>query len=139
MGIKNLHSFLRNNCPQIYKTVYLSEYAYQKVAIDISLYMFKYKTIFGDLWLDAFIKLIACLRKNEIHCVFIYDTGAPPEKISEREERANKKKKLIDKIQNIENDIEKYFQTGDISELIQNIYSKQTTHKIKTTINPFPK
>ena len=82
MGIKNLHSFLRSKCPEIYKTMHLSEYAYKKIAIDISLYMFKYKTIFGDKWLDAFLKLVACLRKNEIHCVFIYDNGAPPEKMS---------------------------------------------------------
>ena len=101
MGIKNLHSFLRSKCPEIYETVHLSEFSYRKIAIDISLYMFKYKTIFGNEWLDAFIKLIACLRKNEIHCVFIYDNGAPPEKMSEREERANKKQKLIDKIERI--------------------------------------
>ena len=49
MGIKNLHSFLRNNCPHIYKTVYLSEYAYQKVAIDISLYMFNVKKMYTYL------------------------------------------------------------------------------------------
>ena len=130
MGIKNLHSFLRSKCPEIYKTVYLSDYAYQKIAIDISLYMFKYKTIFGDKWLDAFIKLIACLRKNEIHCVFIYDNGAPPEKMSEREERANKKQKLIDKIQNISKNIDEYFRTGKPSELLIKIYYNNQPPKL---------
>ena len=41
MGIKNLHSFLRSKCPEIYETVHLSEFSYRKIAIDISLYMFK--------------------------------------------------------------------------------------------------
>ena len=54
----------------------------KKIAIDISLYMCKYKAIYGDNWLYAFLKLISSLRKNEIHCVFIYDNGAPPEKMS---------------------------------------------------------
>ena len=130
MGIKNLHSFLRSKCPEIYKTMHLSDYAYKKIAIDISLYMFKYKTIFGDKWLDAFLKLVACLRKNEIHCVFIYDNGAPPEKMSEREERANKKQKLIDKINNISNNIDEYFQTGKPSELLLELYSKHKPPKL---------
>lgn len=136
MGIKNLHSFLRSKCPEIYKTVHLSEFSYRKIAIDISLYMFKYKTIFGDKWLDAFIKLIACLRKNEIHCVFIYDNGAPPEKMSEREERANKKQKLIDKIKNISDDIESFFQTGEPTELLMDIYSKHQPTKLTRLLTP---
>ena len=136
MGIKNLHSFLRSKCPEIYKTVHLSEFSYRKIAIDISLYMFKYKTIFGDKWLDAFIKLIACLRKNEIHCVFIYDNGAPPEKMSEREERANKKQKLVDKIKNISSAIDLYFETGEPNEILMEIYSKNQPTKLTRLLTP---
>jgi flap endonuclease-1 len=135
MGIKNLHKFLRNNCPDVYHTIHLSQLAYQKVAIDISLYMFKYKTIFENQWLDAFIKLISCLRKNEIHCVFIYDTGAPPEKMNEREERAARRQKLIDKIQDIENDLDAYFQNGEVSEKIQKIYDRQNAGKLKRLLS----
>ena len=80
MGIKNLHKFLRKHCPEVYTSVHLSNYAFKKVAIDISLYMFKYKTVFGDSWLQAFVNLVACLRKNEIHCLFVYDNGCPIEK-----------------------------------------------------------
>ena len=85
MGIKNLNQFLRKNCPNIYVEKHLSNYAFKKIAIDISLYMFKYKTIFGDNWVDAFINLISCLRRNEIHCVFVYDGKAPPDKEKEQE------------------------------------------------------
>jgi len=65
MGIKSLHKFLRNKCPEIYKTIHLSELAYKKVAVDVSLFMFKYKAISGDKWLHSFINLmsISC-RKN---------------------------------------------------------------------------
>ena len=80
MGISCLHKFLRKNCPEVYQEIHLSKYAFKKIAIDISLYLFKYKTIFGDRWISAFINLVSCMRRNNIHCVFIYDTGSPPEK-----------------------------------------------------------
>ena len=84
MGIKSLNKFLRKNCINIFEEIHISEYAYKKVAIDISLYLYKFKRSCGDTWLSVFLNLICCLRKNEIHCVFIYDNGAPPEKDLEK-------------------------------------------------------
>ena len=105
MGIKNLHKILRKHCEEIYIETHLSNYAFKKIAIDISLYMFKYKTIFRERWLDAFINLVACLRKNEIHCVFVYDNGAPPEKDLEKQTRIDSRNKIRDKIKLIEADV----------------------------------
>jgi hypothetical protein len=79
MGINNLNVFLRKNCPEVFKEIHISEYAYKKVAIDTSLFLCKFKAIAGDRWLESFIRLVSCLRRNEIHCEFIYDTSAPPE------------------------------------------------------------
>ena len=72
MGINNLNVLLRKHCPEIYEEIHISEYAYKKVAIDISLFLCKYKAICGDKWVTAFINLVSCLRRNEIHCVFIW-------------------------------------------------------------------
>ena len=87
MGIKNLNTFLRDICPDIFVPTHLSQFAYKKVAIDISLYMHKYKACCGDRWLSAFINLIASLRRNELHCVFIFDGKAPIEKDREHVKR----------------------------------------------------
>ena len=65
-----------------------------KVSIDTSLFLCKFKAIAGDRWLESFIRLVSCLRRNEIHCVFIYDTSAPPEKNDERAERRKQQEKL---------------------------------------------
>jgi 5'-3' exonuclease len=116
MGINNLHKLLRSKCPQIYEEVHLSKYAFKKIAIDISLYLFKYKTIFGDKWLSAFINLVACMRRNNIHCVFIYDSGAPPEKGAEQAERRETREKLRKKVLDIEQALEDYKENGDISQ-----------------------
>ncbi len=58
-----------------------------KVSVDVSLFLYKYKAIFGDGWMRAFLNLVMALRRNEVHCVFIYDTGCCPEKLAERERR----------------------------------------------------
>lgn len=127
MGIKNLNKFLRNNCPEIYEEIHISEYSFKKVAIDISLYLCKFKTICGDRWLSAFINLIACLRKNEVHCVFIYDTGAPPEKEAERKERAAQRAKLEEKVYKLEEAMEKFHLSGEIDQILIDLYKRRTT------------
>lgn len=118
MGINGLHDLLRKYCEKIYKTKKLSEYSYKKVAIDTTLYLFKYKAVFGDKWLNGFITLIATLRKNDIHCVFIEDGKAPAEKSGERQKRAEQKEKLDKKIFDIENAINKYHTTGEVEEIL---------------------
>lgn len=101
MGIRNLHTFLHKTCPQIYNKVPLTKYAFKKIAIDLSIYMCKYKTTYGPNWLDAFVQLMVTLRKHDIHFVFVYDSKAPPEKDKERKSRSEaraKNKKRIDSI-----------------------------------------
>lgn len=126
MGIHNLNKFLRNNCPNIYEEIHISEYSFKKVAIDISLYLCKFKTICGDKWLSAFLNLISCLRKNEVHCVFIYDSGAPPEKEAERKERLSHRIKLEEKVYKLEEALEKFYLTNELDNLLINTYNKQS-------------
>lgn len=124
MGINNLNTLLRKHCPKIYEEIHISEYAYKKVAIDISLFLCKYKAICGDNWILAFLNLVACLRRNEIHCVFIYDSGAPPEKDDERAERAKQREKNEEKVYELEISLENYYNTGEIDDKLKDFYEK---------------
>jgi flap endonuclease-1 len=125
MGIKSLNKFLRNNCPQIYKQVHISDFAFKKVAIDISLYLCKFKTVCGERWLAAFINLIACLRRNEIHCVFIYDTGYPQEKVAEREERALARQKTELRVCELEDAMEHFYATNEVRQILIDLYKRK--------------
>lgn len=125
MGIKSLNKFLRNNCPTIYQEVHISEYSFKKVAIDTSLYLCKFKSICGDKWLTAFINLISCLRKNEVHCVFIFDTGAPPEKEEERKIRATQKVKQVERVHSLEVALEKFTLSGEIDQILIDLFEKR--------------
>ena len=122
MGIKNLNVFMRKNCPEVYEEIHISEYAYKKVAIDTSLFLCKYKAIYGEKWLVAFINLVSILRKNEIHCVFIYDNGSPPEKEDEKAERVRQREKNKERVYDLELSLEKYFNTGEIDDNLLNLY-----------------
>ena len=126
MGIKSLHKLLQKYAPGCYQTKHLSEYAFKKVAIDISLYLYKYKAISGDKWLESFISLINSLRKNDVHCIFIIDGQAPPEKLEEQKKRRDSRDKQREKIKLLEDGIFNYEKDGSVSPLIDELCSKQT-------------
>lgn len=125
MGIKNLNKFLRDKFEDVFIPIHLSQYAYKKVAIDISLYIHKYKAICGDRWLSAFVKLICSLRRNEIHCVFIFDGEAPKEKTAEKAKRKEEKEKLINYVCDLEDALNTYHKTNVIEPILLNLYSQR--------------
>ena len=130
MGIKSsFNSFLRDTCPDVFEQIHISEYSFQKVAIDISLYMHKYKAVCGDRWLSAFINLIASLRRNEIHCVFIFDGGAPAEKMGEQAKRRDTREKLDNKLYDLEEALEDYNKTGVVAKCLSDLYSGSRSPK----------
>ena len=125
MGIKSsFNTFLKSICPEIFEEIHISEYAYKKIAIDISLYLNKYKAIAGDNWRASFMNLIACLRRNQIHCVFIFDGKSPIEKEAERQKRRNEREKLELKVFNLECALEDYYKDGSVDKCLQELYTK---------------
>jgi hypothetical protein len=122
MGIANLNNFLRKHCPHVFKEIHLSEFAFKKLAIDTSLFLCKFKAIYQEKWLSAFVRLVSCLRRNEIHCVFIYDFGSPPEKAEEKAERRRQQEKIKEKVALLQDACEKYESTGTIEPVLQEFY-----------------
>lgn len=124
MGIKGLSAFIKKICPEIYTEIPIRNYAYQKVAIDISLYLYKYKIIHGLDWLRALINLVCCLRRNDVHCIFIYETGCPPEKEEKRKERREAQDKLKAKLMLIEDAYFKMLNEGVVDDILIEITEK---------------
>jgi 5'-3' exonuclease len=134
MGINNLNTFLRNNCKEVFETIHLSEYAYKKVSIDISLFLCKFKSIYAENWLFAFVNLVACLRRNEIHSVFIYDTGAPDEKSEERAERVRQREKNNARVLELETMFKKFEETNILDEELKKFYFEKVKDKFDVNI-----
>lgn len=135
MGIKHLHQLLQKYAPQCYIKKHLSEFAYQRIAIDISLYLYKYKAISGDRWIESFIYLISCLRKWNIHCVFVYDNKAPVEKLKEQQRRRETRVKQGDRVLELEEDIKRYENGGEASEKMIEICKRKELFHYYEIIN----
>lgn len=123
MGITGLTKLLRKL--NLYQNIHISDFAYKKIAVDTSLYIYKFKNVMEDRWLSAFLSLILCLRKNNVHPVFIFDTGCPVEKKLERESRSQQKKNMISVVETISNSLNKYYETGTIDSVLTDIYNAQ--------------
>lgn len=134
MGIAGLTKFLRDTCPQVFHEVNIADLQYQKGAVDISLYVFKYITIFGDRWLTAILNLVSTLRKNNIHCCFIYDTSAPQEKMAERELRREKRDKLDERITALQDALVVAHTTGKIEQILLDLNEKLKADDSKVKI-----
>jgi 5'-3' exonuclease len=127
MGIKNLHKLLEKYSKECYQTKHLSEYSYKKVSIDISLYLYKYKAIAGNRWVESFINLVNSLRKHDIHCVFVYDGQAPIEKLEEQKRRRDSRENQSKKIAELERQIENFEKHGIIGSLIEELCENKVT------------
>lgn len=92
MGIKHLNKFLLNHCSNesIRNHVSLSEFRGKVLAIDASIYIYKFleeKALIENMYL-----FVSILRHHEIIPVFIFDGKSPPEKKDLLNERRNKKR-----------------------------------------------
>lgn len=129
MGIKNLNKFLREKCPEIFETTHISHYGFKKVAIDISLYLHKFKAIAGERWLAAFLNLVASLRRNHIHGVFVFDGKSPPEKSDERAKRRREREKLEKYIHELEEGVNEYHKTGAVPTVLMKLWNRRRSPK----------
>jgi flap endonuclease-1 len=125
MGIKSLHNVLQEHAPKCYNHISLASYAFKKVAIDISLFLFKFKATAGDQWIVSFIDLISCLRKWDVHTIFIYDGKAPIEKLEEQQRRKDSQAKQKENIKILEAEVEEYEKSGNIGNMILDILKKE--------------
>lgn len=126
MGIKNLHKFMQKHAPYIYEhEIPLSKYRGKKIAIDINVYLFYYKKSLQDRWISGFLNFITIFKKYNIIPVFVYDTFAPQEKNQTKEERRDKKRKVYEKIDEINEALEKYKTTKEVNDILRNIMIKK--------------
>lgn len=123
MGIKsNYTKALRQIAgDDIFKPTHISEFAYEKIAIDTTLFLYKFKAAMGDRWISGFLNIIKCFRQNLVHPVFIFDGIAPIEKREEQESRKRDREKLENNLDILNNDISLYHANGDISEKLNKL------------------
>lgn len=143
MGIRNLNRYLKENCPNSIHQVHLSELSGKRIAVDISIYLYKYET--ENVLIENMFNMISIFKYYNIIPIFIFDGKPPPEKRDillkrkmarlESQEEYNKLKILID---NNTND-EKQNMLLTLDQLKRQIVQidKTKTEKIKELIRAY--
>jgi 5'-3' exonuclease len=85
MGIRNLNRYLRDNCPNSIRAVNMADLSGKRIAVDISIYLYKYET--DNALLENIYVMLSIFRYYNIIPIFIFDGKPPPEKKALLEKR----------------------------------------------------
>jgi hypothetical protein len=99
MGIPNLNQFLRENCSESIRCLNLSELNGKSIAVDISIYLYKYET--DDKLLENMYIMFSVFHYYGIIPIFIFDGKPPQEKkelLMKRRENREEAKKEYEKL-----------------------------------------
>lgn len=125
MGINGLIPFLKKFAPGAFARVDLTAFATKRIAVDISLYLYKYKAIYGeDQWMTGIIHMMTLLRSHSIHPVVVFDGEAPPEKLNEQQARRVARAERLDKYRSLTHGMEQYRRDGTVSPDLRDFYAK---------------
>ena len=78
MGIKHLNRFLKEHCKQSIQIVNLESMRGKKIAVDVSIYMYRYAS--DDALLENMYLMLATFRHYNIIPIFVFDGKPPAEK-----------------------------------------------------------
>ena len=80
MGIPNLNRYLQTNCAQSIQRIKLSDLSGKRIAIDVSIYLYRFEA--DESLLENMYLMLAIFEHYNITPIFIFDGKAPPEKKS---------------------------------------------------------
>jgi 5'-3' exonuclease len=138
MGIKDLNKFLRNNCSEeAIKRIQLQELSGKKIAVDTSIYLYKYA---GDNGLfENMYTLLALFRQYNIIPVFVFEGKSPAEKKALLEKRKESKQEAEREFKRLQKIVEsnENIEDSEKQELITNmdLLKKQFVYIKREQIN----
>ena len=91
MGIKHLNKFFKQNASESTKLISLSELSGKKIAVDISIYMYKYAS--DDTLIENIYLMLSVFRHYNVIPIFVFDGKPPTEKNELLKKRRHEKKR----------------------------------------------
>lgn len=134
MGIKHLNRYLTMKCDNhAIRKEHLSEFKGKKVAIDASIYLYRF--IGENKLVEHMYLMVSIFKSHGVEPIFIFDGASPPEKKELLAERKENKRIAEEKYQNIKNQIEdnedKYDMLNEMEKLKkQFIHIKEADYKV---------
>ncbi len=129
MGIKYLNSYLQRNCRDSINSVHFGELYGKKIAVDVSIYMYKYEA--DGLLLENMFLLISIMHYYGIIPIFVFEGKTPAEKkdlIEKRAEVRNVAKAEIAVLKEIvaKNEVKDVEEKNEILATIEQLKKKTT-------------
>jgi flap endonuclease-1 len=119
MGIKDLNKFFRTECGDSIKVISIAELSGKKIAVDISIYMYKYES--NDALIENMYIMLATFRQYNIIPIFIFDGKPPTEKKALLQKRREDKKEAEKEYNILKQKLEMNTTSDDIQEIITNM------------------
>lgn len=104
MGIKNLNSFLEKHAKLAITEQNLSKYKNKKIAIDTSIFLYKFK--YSGKFLESFINQVYHFSRFDIIPIYVFDGAPPKEKQDVLDSRKEHKAKIQLKVEELEAQIQ---------------------------------
>lgn len=100
MGIQDLYKIIKTHAKSQILTYYFHELSGLRLAVDISIFLYKYTRTTGtSSWMNQFILLLCTLKSHGIKAVCIFDgPNPPPEKKREQERRIAQREISLDRL-----------------------------------------
>ena len=121
MGIRHLNRFLKDNASPSINLCKLSEFSGKKIAIDISIYMYKFASD-GTLIENMYL-MLSVFKHYNIIPIFVFDGKPPPEKRQLLQKRKQDKKDAEEEYNKLKHSLEtnKDMDDSDKQEIIYNM------------------
>jgi flap endonuclease-1 len=121
MGIRYLNRFLKENASSSIKFCKLAELYGKKIAVDISIYMYRFAS--ENILIENMYLMLSIFRYYNIIPIFIFDGKAPPEKREILQKRKEDKQEAEKEYNNLKKTLElnKHMNELDKQEIIYNM------------------
>jgi flap endonuclease-1 len=133
MGIRYLNKFLKEKAKQSIKIAHLSEFSGKKIAIDISIYLYKYAadgTLIENIYL-----MLTIFRYYNIIPIFVFDGKPPPEKKELLKKRRQDKKEAEEEYNSLKTQLQVNMNEIDETEKQELIHNMDILKKNFVTIS----
>ena len=144
MGIRNLNRYLRNNCPESIRCIPISDISHKKIAVDISIYLYKYES--ENALLENMFMMLSIFRHYNIIPIFIFDGKPPDEKKALLQKRKEDKKTAQEEYYKLQKHLQDDNKQNDKQEIIAKMVqlkrqfvqiNKEKIEKVKSLIRAY--
>jgi flap endonuclease-1 len=101
MGIKHLNRFFKENAGESMKFISIADLSGKKIAIDISIYMYKYAS--DGILIENIYLMLSIFRHYNVIPIFVFDGKPPTEKKELLKKRRQDKKEAEDEFNQLKN------------------------------------